>query len=256
MTFVNGIANSSFVSTPCLWHIWLITRMGIRKSWKSFSLTWASCSFWYSLTFTSSCACSRFHFCAILAICYRNSQALISIPAAFCRRTRGAGGRAPPQRSLLGGDATNTRSSGEAAHGMLVKTLILNMHITEYSPNRNRHAIWLQKQPSQLHMKLRIQNTEGVLHHSTIVIALSTAARCVSAVRSGQLPFYLFQLHTAITLLLHQESLQSPSQQIEQTWQPCLRVKELHFSIEMWQEARCTKRVHQVLFDLQHLYVA
>lgn len=154
MTFVNRIANASFISTPCLRHVWLITHMGICKSWKSFSLTWALWSFWYSLTFTSSCACSRLHFCDILVICYCNSQVLISIPAAFRRHPlEGPAAALGPQRGLLGGDPTNTHSltdrcSGEATHdltrnGMLVKTLILNMHITEYSPNRNRHAIWL-----------------------------------------------------------------------------------------------------------------
>lgn len=59
--------------------------MGIHNSETS-SFTWALWSFWYSLTFTSSCACSRFHFCDILFICYSNIKALIDIPGAFWQR--------------------------------------------------------------------------------------------------------------------------------------------------------------------------
>lgn len=78
-------------------------------SQKSFSLTWALCSFWYSLTFTSSCAWSRFHFCDILVICYCNSKVLIYIPDAFWRHPfLGTVGCSQPSFQLpLGGNTTN-----------------------------------------------------------------------------------------------------------------------------------------------------
>lgn len=138
---------------------------------KSFSPTWALCSFWYSLTFTSSCAWSRFHFCDILVICYCKSEVLIYIPGPFWRHPfLGTVGCSQPSFQLPLGGNTTTPPFGQIAaqpevtheliqtvNGMLVKTLILNVRIIECFPNRNRHPIWLQRESSQLHMKLRIQ---------------------------------------------------------------------------------------------------